>query len=78
MSTETAPTDPTEYEKWLDEFITLEEGGRLRKTSKFTLRREAEKGRIKLYHVGERAVRVRRREALMLPQGNPHHENRRG
>jgi hypothetical protein len=66
-ATETAPTNPVEHERWLDELITLEEGARHRKTSKFTLRRQAAKGLIKLYHVGERAVRVRRREALMLP-----------
>jgi hypothetical protein len=65
-ATETTPTDPTERERWLDALVTLDEGARLRNVSKFTLRREGQKGRIRLYHVGERAIRVRRREVLML------------
>jgi hypothetical protein len=58
--------DRVERERWLDELITLDEAAAIRKISKYTLRRAGHAGRIKIYDVGRRALRVRRRAALML------------
>jgi hypothetical protein len=62
----TAPIDPIERERWLDELVRVNEGVKLRGTSKATLIRHARKGHIKLYHVGDRALAVRRRDVLMI------------
>jgi hypothetical protein len=61
-----APIDPVARERWLDELVRLSEGAKLRGTSKATLIRQGHAGKIKLYPVGERALAVRRRDALML------------
>jgi hypothetical protein len=62
------PTDPTEHARWLDGIVRLAEGARLRGVHPDTLRREAARGRVKLLQVSERAVGIRRRDALMLDQ----------
>jgi hypothetical protein len=61
-----APTDPIEYQRWLDELVRVSEGAKLRGTSKATLLRQGHAGKIRLYHVGERALAVRRRDVLMI------------
>jgi hypothetical protein len=63
-TTDRPPTDPLAYESWLDALVRLEEGAKLQQTSVPTLRRN---NRDKLVYVGERAVRIRRRDALKLP-----------
>jgi hypothetical protein len=60
------PTDPVERERWLDGIVRLAEAARLRGVHPDTLRREARKGRVRLLRLGERAVGVRRRDALMI------------
>jgi hypothetical protein len=60
------PTDPAEYQKWLDGLVRPSVGAVLRGTSKATLIRQGHAGKIKLYHVGERALAFRRRDCLML------------
>jgi hypothetical protein len=42
-----APTDPVEYERWLNGIVRLAEAARLRGVHPETLRREAARGRIK-------------------------------
>jgi hypothetical protein len=68
MSTDTTtpPLDPVAYEGWLDELIPFSEAARLRSVSEATAKRHA-RANGQLVHVGERAVRMRRRHALMLP-----------
>ena len=61
------PIDPVAYEHWLDELVPIEEGARLRSCAPDTLRREGQRGNIKIYDVGLRKKAVRRRDALMLP-----------
>lgn len=63
-----SPTDPIEHERWLDGIVRLAEGAALRGVHPDTLRREAARGRLKLLRLSERAVGVRRRDALMLDQ----------
>jgi hypothetical protein len=60
------PTDPLERERWLDGIVRLAEGARLRGVHPDTIRREGARGRVKLLQLSERAVGIRRREALML------------
>jgi hypothetical protein len=67
MSTSTVPTNPFDYERWLDEIVRLPEGARLRGgVHPQTLRNDA-KAKGELLQLGERAVGVRRRFALMIP-----------
>jgi hypothetical protein len=65
-ATLTAPADPIELERWLNGIVRLKEGAALRGVHPDTLRREAIRGRVKLIQVSERAVGIRRRDALML------------
>jgi len=58
------PADPTAYQQWLDEIVSLKEGARLRDVSVPTLRR-AERKRI--INTSKRRLGIRRRHALMLP-----------
>jgi hypothetical protein len=62
------PTDPVAYEAWLDGIVRLPEGARLRGgIHPDTLKKDAiAKG--ELLQLGPRAIGVRRRFALMLPQ----------
>lgn len=62
----TAPTDPIELERWLNGIVRLKEGAALRGVHPDTLRREAARGRLKLIRISERAIGIRRRDALML------------
>jgi hypothetical protein len=60
-----APTDPNEYERWLDGIVRMPEGARLRRVHPDTLKKDAiAKG--ELLQLGPRAIGVRRRFALML------------
>ena len=75
MSTDTAdrpPVDPLAYEAWLDGLVGLKEGAGMRSVSIDTLKRT---DRDKFVCVGERALRIRRRDALRLP---PRRQTRRG
>jgi len=65
--TSAVPTDPFEYERWLDGIVRLPEGARLRgDIHPDTLKKDAiAKG--ELLQLGPRAIGVRRRFALMLP-----------
>jgi hypothetical protein len=65
-ATLTAPTDPIELERWLNGIVRLKEGAKLRGVHPDTLRREAARGRLKLIQISERAIGIRRRDALML------------
>jgi hypothetical protein len=58
------PTDPAQYQLWLDELVRPAVGAKLRGTSKATLIRLGHKGKIRIYHVGERAIAFRRRDLL--------------
>jgi hypothetical protein len=62
-----APSDPAAYERWLDGIVRLPEGARLRGgVHPDTLKKDAiAKG--ELLQLGPRAIGVRRRFALMLP-----------
>jgi hypothetical protein len=61
------PTDPALYERWLDVIVRMPEGARLRgNVHPDTLRKDAAK-KGELLQLGDRAVGVRRRFALMLP-----------
>ena len=60
-----APTDPLAYEQWLDEIVSLAEGARLRKVHPDTLRREAERGNVKILRLSLRRKGIRRRDAMM-------------
>jgi hypothetical protein len=62
------PSDPVAYERWLDGIVRLPEGARLRGgVHPDTLKKDAiAKG--ELLQLGPRAIGVRRRFALMLPQ----------
>jgi hypothetical protein len=69
MSTETnspSPTDPREYERWLDGIVRLPEGAQLRgNVHPETLKRDA-KAKGQLLQLSKRAVGIRRRHALMI------------
>jgi hypothetical protein len=60
------PVDPLAYEAWLDGIVRLDEGAKLRNVHPATLKRDAVRNG-ELLRLGERAVGVRRRFALMLP-----------
>jgi hypothetical protein len=62
----TPPTDPAEYERWLDGIVRMPEGARLRKVHPDTLKKDAI-AKNELLRLGARAIGVRRRFALMLP-----------
>jgi hypothetical protein len=59
------PTDPAEFQVWLNGIVRLEEGARLRHVHKETLSRDA-RSKGKLIPLGKRAVGVTRRFALGL------------
>jgi hypothetical protein len=59
------PTDPAQYERWLDGIVRLPEGAQMRGVHPETLKRDA-KAKNQLLQLGRRAVGVRRRFALML------------
>jgi hypothetical protein len=59
------PTDPVEYQRWLDGIATLQEGAQLRSVSVDTLKRGAQQGRYQLLRVSARRWGIRRRDALM-------------
>jgi hypothetical protein len=65
-ATLTAPADPIELERWLNGIVRLKEGAALRGVHPDTLRREAARGRLTLIRISERAIGIRRRDALML------------
>jgi hypothetical protein len=65
-ATLTAPADPIELERWLNGIVRLKEGAALRGVHPDTLRREALRGRLTLIRLSERAIGIRRRDALML------------
>ena len=67
ITSSTPPTDPAEYDRWLDGIVRLPEGARLRGgVHPDTLKKDAiAKG--ELLQLGPRAIGVRRRFALMLP-----------
>jgi hypothetical protein len=65
-ATASAPTDPVEHQRWLDGIVRLAEAAQLRGVHPDTLRRAAARGDLKILKLGERAVGVRRRHALML------------
>lgn len=77
MSTDTTipPLDPLAYEAWLDQLIPCSEGAQLRHVSEATLKRHA-RATGQLVQVGERAIRIRRREAMMLPDRRRNHRRR--
>jgi len=61
------PVDPVEYEGWLDQILRLPEAAKLRGgVHPDTLKKDALK-KGELLQLGERAVGVRRRFALMIP-----------
>jgi len=57
--------DP-EYERWLDEIVTLAEGAALRRVSVDTLRREHKRGNLKILELSPTRRGVRRRDALAM------------
>jgi hypothetical protein len=62
--------DPVAHERWLDEVLTLQEGAKEGKVSVDTLKREGEKGRIKLIRRSERLWGVHRRDVLKIPKAS--------
>jgi hypothetical protein len=64
--TASSPIDPIEHERWLEGIVRLAEGAKLRGVHPVTLKRDAVKQK-QLLQLGERAVGVRRRFALMIP-----------
>jgi hypothetical protein len=66
MTHASTPTDPVERERWLDGIVRLQEAAALRGVHPDTLRREAASGRLKIIKLSERALGVRRRDALLL------------
>jgi excisionase family DNA binding protein len=60
------PTDPAARERWLDGIARIAEAADLRGVSTDTIRREIRAGRLKALRLGERALGVRRRDALLL------------
>jgi hypothetical protein len=58
------PTDPDEYEVWLSETVSLNEGAFLRKIHIDTLRAEGKRGRVKIKELSQRRRGITRREAL--------------
>ena len=61
------PTDPAEYERWLDGIIRMPEAARLRGGVHPDTVKKAARAKGELLQLGARAVGVRRRFALMLP-----------
>jgi hypothetical protein len=59
------PTDPVEYQKWLDGIVPLDEGARLRGVHVDTLKRQNQHKHI-LVRRSKRLWGIRRRVALML------------
>ena len=59
------PTNPVEYEQWLDAIVPLEEGAKLRRVHVDTLKREDKRKRI-LVRRSKRLWGIRRRVALMI------------
>jgi hypothetical protein len=70
------PTDPAEYQRWLDGIVRLTEGARMRGVHPETLKRDA-KAKDELLQLGRRAIGVRRRFALMLDCEQPRAPRRR-
>jgi hypothetical protein len=62
------PVDPFEYECWLDSVIRLDEAAAIRGCCTETLKREARRGRLKLFNISERLLGARRRDILFLPK----------
>jgi hypothetical protein len=62
----TPPIDPTEYQRWLDGIVPLAEGAELRRCSIDTLKREHQRGRLKLVRRSQHLWGIRRRDALLL------------
>jgi hypothetical protein len=60
------PTDPVERERWLDGIVPLSEGAQLRDVHPDTLKREHDRGRVKLVRRSKRLWGIRRRDALMI------------
>jgi hypothetical protein len=58
-----ASFDP-DYERWLDEIVTLAEGAALRKVSVDTLRREHKRGNVDILDLSVKRRGITRREAL--------------
>jgi hypothetical protein len=69
MKTQTRPIVPApgtiEYERWLDEVLTLQQGAKERRCSVDTLIRENKRGRVKLVQRSLRLRGIRRRDALL-------------
>jgi hypothetical protein len=61
-----APADPAAYQRWLDGIVSLAEGARERKVHSDTLKREHERGRIKLVRRSKRLWGIRRRDVLLV------------
>jgi hypothetical protein len=53
-----------DYERWLDEIVTLAEGAALRKVSVDTLRREHKRGNVDILDLSVKRRGITRREAL--------------
>jgi hypothetical protein len=66
-----APADPAAYNAWLNGIVSLQEGAALRSVHPDTLKRLAARGRVQLLRVSARRWGVRRRDALMLGDGDP-------
>jgi hypothetical protein len=62
--------DPAAHERWLDEVLTLQEGAKEGKISVDTIKREAQRDRIKLIQRSERLLGVRRRDVLKIPKAS--------
>lgn len=58
-----------EYEKWLDEIVSLPEAAAMRKISIQTLRREIRSGRLKAVRLSERKWGMTRRQATTSSRG---------
>ena len=63
-----APADPAAYQRWLDGIVSLAEGARERNVHPDTLKREHERGRIKLVRRSKRLWGIRRRDVLMVEE----------
>jgi predicted site-specific integrase-resolvase len=58
-----------EYEKYLDEIVSLAEAAQIRKISVWTLRSEIRKGRLRAIRLSEKKLGMSRREAMTSLRG---------
>jgi excisionase family DNA binding protein len=63
---EQATVADVDHRRWLDGFCRIKEAARLRSVSEDTILRLINRGKLKTYEIGERAIGLRRREVLML------------